>query len=97
MCSANSWHQRRLRDATKALSIAAPATGPLCPGCSADPRVGSRYISAVWDAAHNALNGEEPELGLNIVWSHLCLVNLKNAFWRCTTGPEAEDAQWSPY
>ncbi len=60
-------------------------------------RYDPRSIGAVWDAAHNALNGEEPELGLDLVWSHLCMVNLKNAFWRRTTGPEAEDVQWSPY
>ena len=56
-----------------------------------------QYIGAVWDAAHNALQGEEPEMALDIVWSHLCMVNLKNAFWRRTTGPEAEVVQWQPY
>ena len=56
-----------------------------------------RHIGAVWDAAHNALNGEDPEMAIDIVWSHLCMVNLKNAFWRRTTGPEAEDVQWRPY
>jgi sugar phosphate isomerase/epimerase len=56
-----------------------------------------RHIGAVWDAAHNALNGEDPEMALDMVWSHLCMVNLKNAFWRRTTGPEAEHVQWRPY
>ena len=56
-----------------------------------------KHIAAVWDAAHNALNGEDPELALDIIWSHLCMVNLKNAFWRRITGPEAEDVQWRPY
>jgi sugar phosphate isomerase/epimerase len=56
-----------------------------------------RHVGAVWDAAHNALNGEDPELALDIVWSHLCMVNLKNAFWRRVTGPEAEHVQWRPY
>jgi sugar phosphate isomerase/epimerase len=56
-----------------------------------------RRIAAVWDAAHNALNGEEPELALDIIWSHLCMVNLKNAFWRRAGGPEAEDVQWRPW
>lgn len=56
-----------------------------------------RHIAAVWDAGHNALNGEDPELAINIIWSHLCMVNLKNAFWRRTTGPEAEDVEWRPY
>ncbi len=56
-----------------------------------------KHIAAVWDAAHNALNGEDPELALHIVWSHLCMVNLKNAFWRRTTGPEAESMAYEPY
>jgi sugar phosphate isomerase/epimerase len=51
-------------------------------------------IAAVWDAAHNALCGEEPELALEIIWPHLCMVNLKNAFPQRTNGPEAEHAQW---
>jgi hypothetical protein len=54
-------------------------------------------VAAVWDAAHNALEGEEPELAIDIVWSHLCMVNLKNAFWRRVTGPEAADVTWQPY
>jgi sugar phosphate isomerase/epimerase len=56
-----------------------------------------RHVAAVWDAAHNALAGEEPELAVDIVWSHLRLVNLKNAFWRHVTGPEAEVVTWRPY
>ncbi|HZO91187.1 MAG TPA: sugar phosphate isomerase/epimerase family protein [Chthonomonadaceae bacterium] len=56
-----------------------------------------RHVAAVWDAAHNALQGEEPELALDIVWPHLCMVNLKNAFWKRTNGPEAEVAAWQPY
>jgi sugar phosphate isomerase/epimerase len=57
----------------------------------------ARYAGAVWDAAHNALNGEEPEMALDLVWSHLCMVNLKNAFWRRANGPEAEVAEWRPW
>lgn len=57
----------------------------------------SRQVGIVWDAAHNALNGEEPELALDIVWSHLRMVNLKNAFWQRTNGPEAELAAWKVY
>jgi sugar phosphate isomerase/epimerase len=54
-------------------------------------------VAAVWDAAHAALNGEDPELGLDIVWSHLCMVNLKNAYWRRTSGTEAVDVGWRPH
>ncbi|MDX1934024.1 MAG: TIM barrel protein [Capsulimonadales bacterium] len=54
-------------------------------------------VAAVWDAAHNALQGEEPELALDIVWPRLRMVNLKNAFWQRTNGPEAEVARWRPY
>jgi len=56
-----------------------------------------KHVASVWDAAHNALQGEEPELALDIVWPHLCMVNLKNAFWQRTNGPEAEHAMWRPY
>ena len=56
-----------------------------------------QWIAAVWDAAHNALNGEEPELGIDVIWSHLCMVNLKNAFWRRANGPEAEQVTWQPW
>ncbi len=56
-----------------------------------------RHVAAVWDAAHNALNGEEPDLALDIVWPQLCMVNLKNAIWQQVTGPEAEVARWKAY
>lgn len=55
------------------------------------------YVGAIWDSAHSALAGEEPEQGLDIVWSHLCMVNLKNAFYKLTSGPEAEMAEWGHY
>jgi sugar phosphate isomerase/epimerase len=57
----------------------------------------TQAIGAVWDAGHTALCGEEPELALEIVWPQLRLVNLKNAFWRRVTGPEAEEVAWVPY
>lgn len=56
-----------------------------------------RYVGAIWDPAHNALMGEDPETGLEIVQSHLCMVNLKNAYWRRVSGPEAEVAEWQVY
>ncbi|HEU5090918.1 MAG TPA: TIM barrel protein [Roseiflexaceae bacterium] len=49
-------------------------------------------IGAVWDAAHNALAGEEPELALDIVWPILRMVNLKNARWQ-----RAADHTWQPF
>jgi sugar phosphate isomerase/epimerase len=55
------------------------------------------YVGAIWDPAHNALQGEDPESGLDIVRSHLCMVNLKNAYWHRANGPEAKQAQWKPY
>ncbi len=53
-----------------------------------------KHVGAVWDAAHNALNGEDPEMAIDIIWSHLCMVNLKNAFWERVSGPEAQSAEW---
>lgn len=60
-------------------------------------RYDPHQIAAVWDAAHNALNGEDPEMAIDIIWSHLCMVNLKNAYWQRVNGPEAEQAEWRPY
>lgn len=56
-----------------------------------------RYVGAIWDPAHNALEGIEPEAALDIVESHLCVVNLKNAYWRRVSGPEADIAKWKVY
>lgn len=44
-----------------------------------------RHVAAVWDAAHEALCGTEPEIALDVVWPHLRLVNLKNAVWERAT------------
>jgi sugar phosphate isomerase/epimerase len=52
-------------------------------------------ISAIWDAAHDALAGIPPETGLDVVWDRLAMVNLKNAYYERTNGPEAEAAQWT--
>ncbi len=49
---------------------------------------------AVWDPAHNVLAGEIPEQAIDICWSHLRMVNLKNPWWMRTNGPESEQAQW---
>ena len=54
-------------------------------------------VGAVWDAAHNALQGEEPELALEIVWPQLCMVNLKNALWRRKNAPDATVAEWEAH
>lgn len=57
-------------------------------------RFDRRHVAAVWDAAHNALAGEEPDYALDIIWDRLCMVNLKNAFWVRANGPEADCAKW---
>ena len=57
----------------------------------------TRYVGAVWDAAHEALEGIDPEPALDILDGFLMIVNLKNGFWRRVNGPEAEIAQWEVY
>ncbi|MBI1299738.1 TIM barrel protein [bacterium] len=57
----------------------------------------SQHVAIIWDAAHNALAGMEPEPALDVVSSHLCMVNLKNGFWQRTNGPEADVAEWKVY
>ena len=56
-----------------------------------------QYAGAIWDPAHNALEGEDPEPALDMVESHLCVVNLKNAYWERSNGPEAQSARWRVY
>jgi sugar phosphate isomerase/epimerase len=57
----------------------------------------SDHVGAIWDTAHDALAGQQPEFGLDIVWSHLCMVNFKNAYYKLLSGPEAESAAWKRY
>ena len=61
----------------------------LVEGC--DPRA----VGAVWDPAHCALAGEPPALAADILWSHLLLVNLKNARWRVHQ-PQGGASRWRP-
>jgi len=60
-------------------------------------RFDPKQFGIVWDPAHCALCGEEPQIAADVAGSHLCMVNLKNAVWQRTNGPEAEVAQWSTY
>ena len=53
-----------------------------------------RWFGAVWDAGHDGLRGEGPEIGLDMVWKHLCMVNLKNAYYQRISGPDAPQAEW---
>ena len=56
-----------------------------------------RQVGIVWDVAHCALNGEDPEIAADIAWPSLAMVNWKNAFWQRTNGPDAEVATWQYY
>lgn len=60
-------------------------------------RYDPRLVAAVWDPAHCALDGEIPELALDLLWSHLRLLNLKNAVWQRDNGPEAAVAEYRRY
>jgi sugar phosphate isomerase/epimerase len=46
------------------------------------------YFYAVWDSAHSALAGEEPEQALDILWPRLGMVNFKNAYYRPVFEPD---------
>ena len=60
-------------------------------------RYDPRHVAAVWDAGHEAVAGTEPELAIDTIWSHLRIVNLKNAIWLQTGEAGAAGAEWSPY
>jgi sugar phosphate isomerase/epimerase len=53
-----------------------------------------KHVSAVYDPAHCGLDGEPELMGLDIVWSHLSLVNLKSAFWQRANGPDEPEADY---
>ena len=53
-----------------------------------------KHMSAVLDPAHSAVDGEPEAMGLDIVWSHLSLINFKAAFRMRTNGPEDPEAKW---
>ena len=55
-----------------------------------------KYVGAIWDSAQSILAGEEVEQGLDIIWPYICLINLKNVFYKRTNGPESE-AKWQRY
>jgi sugar phosphate isomerase/epimerase len=38
-----------------------------------------------------------PEMALDVIADRLFIVNLKNAFWQRTNGPEAAQAEWKVY
>lgn len=56
-----------------------------------------QYVGAVWDAAHDALAGQQPEIGLDIVKSHLLMVNLKNALYMKTGVEKDGYTEWTRY
>ena len=55
-----------------------------------------KQIALVWDAGHTGLEGEAPESAIDIVWDHLCMVNLKSAFWNQKGISELGEAFWEP-
>ena len=56
-----------------------------------------KSIRAVWDPAHCALAGEVPELAADILWPYICMVNLKNAYWRKKRKTEKDTTAWEVY
>ncbi len=53
-----------------------------------------KHVSAVLDPAHCAVDGEPGPMALDIVWSHLSLINFKSAYHHRLNGPEAFEAKW---
>ena len=56
-----------------------------------------RYIGAVWDAAHSALAGENPEQGLEILREYLFMVNFKAAYYKKDTRAQSDWDIYRPY
>ena len=60
-------------------------------------RFDPKHIGAIWDAAHSGLAGEEPEQAIDICWSHLALVNFKNARYQMIGRSSDGAAEFVPY
>ena len=56
-----------------------------------------KQIGAVLDVAHCGLDGEPDDMAIDIVWTHLILLNLKSALRIRSAGPEIPDAPWDTY
>ena len=54
-------------------------------------------VCAVYDPAHSAVDGETEEMGLDIVWSHLRVINFKSASHRRTNSLNAVEAEWEVF
>ena len=53
-----------------------------------------KHVCAVWDPMHCVKAGEIPRLALDILWSRLGLVNLKDTYALRESGAEAEIVRW---
>ncbi|MCP4400962.1 MAG: sugar phosphate isomerase/epimerase [bacterium] len=56
-----------------------------------------KQIGIVLDLAHCSLAGEPVPIALDIAWSHLLLVNLKNGYWQRIGESEIGEARWKNY
>lgn len=57
-------------------------------------RFDPNQVAAVLDVGHCGLAGELPDLALDAVWSHLRLVNFKNACWQLIASSDGAPAQY---
>ena len=53
-----------------------------------------KHICAVYDPAHCALNGEPVDMGLDIVYSQMDLINFKSAYRRRINNLNELEAEW---
>ncbi|MEX0777842.1 MAG: sugar phosphate isomerase/epimerase [Phycisphaeraceae bacterium] len=60
-------------------------------------RYDPKQVTAVWDPAHNALQGEDLELALDILGTHLGMVSLKNALRRRRPQAHPRHGAWETY
>lgn len=53
-----------------------------------------KQIGIVLDLAHCSLAGEPAPIAIDIAWSHLLLVNLKNGYWQRIGESDTGEAHW---
>lgn len=57
-------------------------------------RFDARHVAAVYDVGHCGLDGEIPEIAVDLLHSHLLTVNLKNMVWEETKHTDGNFARW---
>ncbi|MGP8204573.1 MAG: sugar phosphate isomerase/epimerase family protein [Acidimicrobiales bacterium] len=55
----------------------------------------AEWVGAAWDPGHSALAGEDADLSVSQLADRLSMVNLRNAYYTRTPGPDSAQPAWT--